>query len=161
MSEYSTPTGEVGSTRRTIIPLRSRRRRVRTKHLLTALRDDDSVRVIVFDSTNPEFFIPHVDVALADMPDAFDKFEQDLPDGVNAFQALGELLRHQPPATIKLAGMARGGAYLVSRIASADLAAGRVATSSALSWTWSSSAHRLTSPIASACSPVTGSHSNR
>lgn len=80
------------------------------RHLLTALRDDDSVRVIVFDSANPKFFIAHVDMSLVDTPDAFDKLAADLPDGVNVFQALGELLRHQPQVTIvKLAGMARGG----------------------------------------------------
>ncbi|MEX2983978.1 enoyl-CoA hydratase/isomerase family protein [Streptomyces sp. C36] len=80
------------------------------RHLLTALRDDDSVRVIVFDSADPEFFIAHVDMTLVDTPDAFEKFAADLPDGVNVFQALGELLRHQPQVTIvKLAGMARGG----------------------------------------------------
>ncbi|GAB2901036.1 enoyl-CoA hydratase/isomerase family protein [Streptomyces mayteni] len=80
------------------------------RHLLTALRDDASVRVIVFDSANPEFFIAHVDMSLVDTPDAFDKLAADLPDGVNVFQALGELLRHQPQVTIvKLAGMARGG----------------------------------------------------
>ncbi len=80
------------------------------RHLLTALRDDDSVRVIVFDSANPEFFIAHVDMTLVDTPDAFDKLTADLPDGVNVFQALGELLRHQPQVTIvKLAGIARGG----------------------------------------------------
>ncbi|WP_405442536.1 enoyl-CoA hydratase/isomerase family protein [Streptomyces avidinii] len=80
------------------------------RHLLAALRDDDSVRVIVFDSANPEFFIAHVDMSLVDTPDAFDKLAADLPDGVNVFQALGELLRHQPQVTIvKLAGMARGG----------------------------------------------------
>ncbi|MFD0166336.1 enoyl-CoA hydratase/isomerase family protein [Streptomyces decoyicus] len=80
------------------------------RHLLTALRDDDSIRVIVFDSASPEFFIAHVDMSLVDTPDAFDKLAADLPDGVNVFQALGELLRHQPQVTIvKLAGMARGG----------------------------------------------------
>ncbi|MFF3090946.1 enoyl-CoA hydratase/isomerase family protein [Streptomyces nojiriensis] len=80
------------------------------RHLLTALKDDYSVRLIVFDSANPEFFIAHVDMSLVDTPDAFDKLAADLPDGVNVFQALGELLRHQPQVTIvKLAGMARGG----------------------------------------------------
>ncbi|MEU3460728.1 enoyl-CoA hydratase/isomerase family protein [Streptomyces sp. NPDC006733] len=80
------------------------------RDLLTALRDDESVRVIVFDSASPEFFIAHVDMSLVDTPDAFDKLAADLPDGVNVFQALGELLRHQPQVTIvKLAGMARGG----------------------------------------------------
>ncbi|MFE2553673.1 enoyl-CoA hydratase/isomerase family protein [Streptomyces sp. NPDC059355] len=80
------------------------------RHLLTALRDEDSIHVIVFDSANPEFFVAHVDMLLVDMPDAFDEFAADLPDGVNVFQALGEMLRHQPQVTIvKLAGIARGG----------------------------------------------------
>ncbi|MFC3450818.1 enoyl-CoA hydratase/isomerase family protein [Amycolatopsis speibonae] len=80
------------------------------RRLLTGLRDDDSVRVIVFDSADPDFFIAHVDMTLVDAPDAFDEFAADTPDGVNVFQALGELLRHQPQVTIvKLAGLARGG----------------------------------------------------
>ncbi|MFJ2559278.1 MULTISPECIES: enoyl-CoA hydratase/isomerase family protein [unclassified Streptomyces] len=91
------------------------------RYLLTALKDDDSVRVIVFDSANPEFFIAHVDMSLVDTPDAFDKLAADLPDGVNVFQALGELLRHQPQVTIvKLAGMARGGG--AEFVAAADMA---------------------------------------
>ncbi|MEU3902835.1 enoyl-CoA hydratase/isomerase family protein [Streptomyces goshikiensis] len=91
------------------------------RHLLTALRDDDSVRVIVFDSASPEFFIAHVDMTLVDAPDAFDRFAGDLPDGVNVFQALGELLRHQPQVTIvKLAGTARGGG--AEFVAAADMA---------------------------------------
>jgi len=90
------------------------------RRLLTALRDDDSVRVIVFDSADPEFFIAHVDMSLGDTPDALDTFARDLPDGVNVFQALGELLRHQPQVTIvKLAGMARGGG--AEFVASADM----------------------------------------
>ncbi|MFK8907415.1 enoyl-CoA hydratase/isomerase family protein [Streptomyces sp. YS-3] len=97
------------------------------RHLLTALRDDDSVRVIVFDSADPEFFIAHVDMSLIDAPDAFDELAADLPDGVNVFQALGELLRHQPQVTIvKLAGMARGGgAEFVSAVDMAFAAIGR------------------------------------
>ncbi|MEV6819750.1 enoyl-CoA hydratase/isomerase family protein [Nocardiopsis dassonvillei] len=80
------------------------------RHLLVTLRDDDAVRVIVFDSADPEFFMAHVDMSLVDAPDAFDGLAADLPDGVNVFQALGELLRHQPQVTIvKLAGTARGG----------------------------------------------------
>lgn len=80
------------------------------RRLLTGLRDDDSVRVIVFDSADPDFFIAHVDMSLVDAPDAFDGLAADTPDGVNVFQALGELLRHQPQVTIvKLAGVARGG----------------------------------------------------
>lgn len=79
-------------------------------HLLTALRDDDSARVIVFDSADPEFFIAHVDMSLVDAPDAFDELAAKAPSSINVFQALGELLRHQPQVTIvKLAGLARGG----------------------------------------------------
>ena len=90
------------------------------RRLLTALRDDDSVRVIVFDSANPEFFIAHVDMSLGDTPDALDELARDLPDGVNIFQAVGELLRHQPQVTIvKLAGMARGGG--AEFVAAADM----------------------------------------
>ncbi|TWF77910.1 enoyl-CoA hydratase/carnithine racemase [Pseudonocardia hierapolitana] len=78
--------------------------------LLRALRDDESVRVIVFDSADPDFFIAHVDMSLVDAPDAFDELAADAPEGVNVFQALGEQLRHQPQVTIvKLAGLARGG----------------------------------------------------
>lgn len=80
------------------------------RHLLTALRDDSSIRVIVFDSADPEFFIAHVDMSLVDAPDAFDVLASQVPEGLNVFQALGELLRHQPQVTIvELAGIARGG----------------------------------------------------
>ncbi|MFJ5637257.1 enoyl-CoA hydratase/isomerase family protein [Streptomyces goshikiensis] len=91
------------------------------RHLLTALGEDDSVRVIVFDSACPEFFIAHVDMTLVDTPDAFDRLADGLPDGVNVFQALGEQLRHQPQVTIvKLAGAARGGG--AEFVAAADMA---------------------------------------
>lgn len=91
------------------------------RRLLAGLRDDESVRVIVFDSANPEFFIAHVDMSLIDAPDAFDQFSTGLPDGVNVFQGLGELLRSQPQVTIvKLAGIARGGG--AEFVAAADMA---------------------------------------
>jgi enoyl-CoA hydratase/carnithine racemase len=91
------------------------------RRLLAALRDDGSVRVIVFDSANPEFFIAHVDMSLVDAPDSFDQFAAGLPDGVNVFQGLGELVRHQPQVTIvKLAGIARGGG--AEFVAAADMA---------------------------------------
>ncbi|MFE1591425.1 enoyl-CoA hydratase/isomerase family protein [Nocardia sp. NPDC058705] len=90
------------------------------RNLLAAVRDDDSIRVIVFDSADPEFFIAHVDMSLVDTPDAFAGLATDLPDGVNVFQALGELLRHHPQVTIvKLAGMARGGG--AEFVAAADM----------------------------------------
>ncbi|MEU9556410.1 enoyl-CoA hydratase/isomerase family protein [Streptomyces fumanus] len=91
------------------------------RHLLTTLRDDGSVRVIVFESADPEFFIAHVDMSLVDAPHAFDELAAEVPDGVNVFQGLGELLRHQPQVTIvKLAGLARGGG--AEFVAAADMA---------------------------------------
>jgi enoyl-CoA hydratase/carnithine racemase len=90
------------------------------RHLLAAVRDDDSARVIVFDSADPDFFIAHVDMSLVDTPDAFDGLAAGIPGGVNVFQALGELLRHQPQVTIvKLAGLARGGG--AEFVAAADM----------------------------------------
>ncbi|WP_433685450.1 enoyl-CoA hydratase/isomerase family protein [Nocardia sp. CA-119907] len=75
---------------------------------LAALREDDSVRVIVFNSADPEFFIAHVDMTAT--PDALADLAASAPEGVNVFQAVGETLRSQPQITIvKLAGKARGG----------------------------------------------------
>lgn len=80
------------------------------RRFLLATRGDEEIRVIVFDSANPDFFIAHVDMALIDQPDAFDELAKDAPEGLNVFQAFAELLRHQPQVTIvKLAGIARGG----------------------------------------------------
>ncbi|MDT8912653.1 enoyl-CoA hydratase/isomerase family protein [Amycolatopsis sp. PS_44_ISF1] len=91
------------------------------RHLLTALREDHEARVIVFASADPDFFVAHVDMSLVDTPDAFDGLAAGAPEGVNVFQALGELLRHQPQVTIvKLAGLARGGG--AEFVTAADLA---------------------------------------
>ncbi|MFC9252603.1 enoyl-CoA hydratase/isomerase family protein [Amycolatopsis thailandensis] len=97
------------------------------RRLLTTLRDDDSARVIVFDSADPEFFIAHVDMSLVDAPDAFDGLAAEVPEGINVFQALGELLRHQPQVTIvKLAGLARGGG--AEFVAAADMTFAAIGT---------------------------------
>ncbi|MBT2408967.1 enoyl-CoA hydratase/isomerase family protein [Streptomyces sp. ISL-12] len=87
---------------------------------LGALRDDRSVRAIVFSSANPEFFIAHVDIHILDEMDGLREIADRNPDA-NLFQGVGELLRHQPQVTIvKLAGKARaGGAEFV---AAADMA---------------------------------------
>lgn len=78
------------------------------RDLLIALRVDDAVQVIVFDSADPEFFIAHVDMTAT--PDALRELATGVPEGVNVFQAVGEMLRRQPQVTIvKLAGKARGG----------------------------------------------------
>ncbi|TQS09513.1 enoyl-CoA hydratase/isomerase family protein [Microbispora hainanensis] len=87
--------------------------------VLGALREDHSVRVIVFSSANPEFFLAHVDIHILDEMDNLQEIADRNPDA-NLFQGVGELLRHQPQVTIvKLAGKARaGGAEFV---AAADL----------------------------------------
>ncbi|WP_335981146.1 enoyl-CoA hydratase/isomerase family protein [Streptomyces sp. CA2R106] len=88
--------------------------------VLGTLRDDRSVRVIVFSSANPEFFIAHVDIHILDEMAGLAEIADRNPDA-NLFQGVGELLRHQPQVTIvKLAGKARaGGAEFV---AAADMA---------------------------------------
>ncbi|WP_215047923.1 enoyl-CoA hydratase/isomerase family protein [Streptomyces sp. McG7] len=94
---------------------------VRELHdLLGRLRDDRSVRVIVFSSADPEFFLAHVDIHILDEMDDLREIVDRAPH-LNLFQGVGELLRHQPQVTIvKLAGTARaGGAEFV---AAADLA---------------------------------------
>ncbi|WBL74097.1 enoyl-CoA hydratase/isomerase family protein [Serratia liquefaciens] len=89
--------------------------------LLRAVRDDPDTRVLVFQSADPEFFIAHVDMTLIDEPNAFDELARNAPEGLNPFQAFGELLRSQPQVTIvKLAGLARGGG--AEFVAAADMA---------------------------------------
>ncbi|MFE7973915.1 enoyl-CoA hydratase/isomerase family protein [Streptomyces shenzhenensis] len=87
--------------------------------VLGKMRDDRSVRVIVFSSANPEFFIAHVDIHILDELDELDEIADRNPDA-NLFQGVGELLRHQPQVTIvKLAGRARAGG--AEFIAAADM----------------------------------------
>ena len=91
------------------------------RHFLLAVRDDPAIRVIVLQSADPDFFVTHVDMTLIDAPDAFDDIAREAPDGLNVFQAFGELVRDQPQVTIvKLAGMARGGG--AELVAAADMA---------------------------------------
>lgn len=91
------------------------------RRLLLSIRDDPDTRVVVFQSADPEFFIAHVDMTLIDEPHAFDELARDAPQGLNPFQAFGELLREQPQVTIvKLAGLARGGG--AEFVAAADMA---------------------------------------
>lgn len=88
---------------------------------LVSVRNDPDVKVLVFQSANPEFFIAHVDMTLIDEPNAFDEMARNAPEGLNPFQAFGELLRSQPQVTIvKLAGLARGGG--AEFVAAADMA---------------------------------------
>ncbi|MFI7635133.1 enoyl-CoA hydratase/isomerase family protein [Nonomuraea sp. NPDC049400] len=88
--------------------------------LLTTLRKDETAKVIVFESADPEFFIAHVDMTLVDDEDAAADPTAGAPAGLNVFQALGEALRTQPQVTIvKLTGMARGGG--AEFVAAADM----------------------------------------
>ena len=90
------------------------------RELLLALRENDSVAVIIFDSANPEFFIAHVDMNIGDQMDILGQLASKAPEGVNVFQAVGELLRQQPQVTVvKLKGIARGGG--AEFIAAADM----------------------------------------
>jgi len=90
------------------------------RRFLTAMRVEDTVKVIVFDSANPDFFIAHVDMTLIDEPKAFDALAKDVPEGLNVFQAFSEMLRYQPQVTIvKLKGLARGGG--AEFVAAADM----------------------------------------
>ncbi|WP_419178348.1 enoyl-CoA hydratase/isomerase family protein [Gallaecimonas mangrovi] len=87
---------------------------------LTKVREDETLKVIIFDSAVPDFFIAHVDMSLIDQPQAFDALLALAPEGLNIFQALGEMLRHQPQVTIvKLEGQARGGG--AEFVAAADM----------------------------------------
>ncbi|GAA5047881.1 enoyl-CoA hydratase/carnithine racemase [Thermocatellispora tengchongensis] len=88
--------------------------------LLTTLREDETAKVVVFESADPEFFIAHVDMTLVDDEEAAADPTAGAPAGLNVFQALGEALRTQPQVTIvKLAGMARGGG--AEFVAAADM----------------------------------------
>lgn len=82
---------------------------------------DSSVRVVVFSSADPEFFLAHVDMHILDQEEVLNEMTAAAaPQGINAFQAVGELLRHHPQVTIvKLAGKARGGG--AEFVAAADM----------------------------------------
>lgn len=78
--------------------------------VLGVLAEDPNARVIVFQSADPEFFIAHVDIHVGEQLDELAELGARVAGDVNVFQAVAELLRHQPQVTIvKLAGIARGG----------------------------------------------------
>lgn len=85
---------------------------------LTTIASDTRVKVIVFDSADPDFFIAHVDMTLD--AQAVGELAQQAPEGLNPFQALNETVRNQLQVTIvKLAGIARGGG--AEFVAAADM----------------------------------------
>jgi enoyl-CoA hydratase/carnithine racemase len=71
------------------------------------LEASDDVRVVVFDSADPDFFIAHADVTMIEqLPDDDDE----RPTELNIFHALVDRFRTMPKATIgKIEGVARGG----------------------------------------------------
>jgi len=83
-----------------------------------AVRTDADVRVIVFQSADPEFFSAHGDMAYLTDPDALPAATRAaieaapgsvIPEGLNVLEAMSEEVRSLPQVTIgKLAGFARG-----------------------------------------------------
>ena len=68
---------------------------------------DDSVRVVILDSADPEFFAAHADVTLIQSLPADDTTRHSEPSG---FQAMVDRFRTMPKATIAvIEGIARGG----------------------------------------------------
>jgi enoyl-CoA hydratase/carnithine racemase len=73
----------------------------------TEVEADDAVRVVVFDSANPEFFIAHADVTLIQL---LPTEVPPKPESLGFFHTMVERFRTMPKATIaKLEGRARGG----------------------------------------------------
>src|SRR5262245_7206861 len=71
------------------------------------LARDDAVRVVVFDSADPDFFIAHADVALIQ---TLPTTPPPRPTRLGFFHAMVDRLRTMPKATIaKIEGIARGG----------------------------------------------------
>ncbi|MGW5577159.1 enoyl-CoA hydratase/isomerase family protein [Micromonospora chokoriensis] len=79
--------------------------------LTATLRDDHTTKVIVFESADPDFFVPHGDMAIVDDPSFADwpiALEQN--PVLNPMMRLNERIRLLPQVTIaKLRGLARGG----------------------------------------------------
>jgi len=70
------------------------------------LESDDAVRVVVFESANPDFFIAHADLTLIQqLPASAEK-----PESLSFFHQMLEKFRTMPKVTIgKIEGRARGG----------------------------------------------------
>jgi enoyl-CoA hydratase/carnithine racemase len=106
------------------------------KTVLQEYAEDDSVKVIVFESDNSEFFIAHVDINILDDQEAVEELTKDVYEGLNIFQTIGEIIRKQPQVTIvKLKGIARaGGAEFVAAadMSFASLETGKIGQTEAL-----------------------------
>jgi enoyl-CoA hydratase/carnithine racemase len=76
------------------------------------VRDDREVKVIIFQSADPDFFLPHGDMNFVDDPEAFAALAvaREQSSDLNPMQRMFERVRQLPQITIgKLAGFARGG----------------------------------------------------
>lgn len=76
-----------------------------------SVRDDDSIRVVVLQSADPDFFVAHGDSNVVTSPDLMAQSAEGFKTGaLNYMQILHESLRKLPQVTIaKIAGFARGG----------------------------------------------------
>lgn len=82
------------------------------RDLVERLREDGDVRVVVFDSADPEFFSAHGDGHFVTSPETFAAVAKGIPETTNPMQALHESIRRLPQVTIgKIAGFARGGGH--------------------------------------------------
>jgi enoyl-CoA hydratase/carnithine racemase len=78
---------------------------------VATVRADEQVRVIVFQSADPEFFLAHGDINFIADPASLAAFMGSVPPSpLNPMQELHEQLRTLPQVTIaKISGLARGG----------------------------------------------------
>jgi enoyl-CoA hydratase/carnithine racemase len=78
--------------------------------LANTVKNDDNVRVIVFDSADPDFFIAHFDVGgLVTMPDEAPQKKTSLE---NTVHIINEMYRTMPKVSIaKVEGIVRGGGF--------------------------------------------------
>jgi enoyl-CoA hydratase/carnithine racemase len=89
------------------------------RRFVTQVRDDADVRVIVFESADPDFFIAHGDMRFITEPDVLAAAGAatmaanpggEFPPTLNLMQVVHEEVRTLPQVTIgKLTGLARGG----------------------------------------------------
>jgi len=89
------------------------------RRFAATIKDDADIRVVVFESADPEFFIAHGDMRFITEPDVMVAAAEaamaanpdvEIPSSLNLMQVLHEEIRALPQVTIaKLAGFARGG----------------------------------------------------
>jgi enoyl-CoA hydratase/carnithine racemase len=81
------------------------------REFTSRVRHDEAVRVIVFDSADPEFFIAHGDMRFITEPERAAAYaDADVLPGTNVMQTMHEEVRALPQVTIgKIEGFARGG----------------------------------------------------